>query len=208
MDSSPPTRRVPIHTALHHLDGSITINMLSCPFSSTGDNVVPSTSSCLPDMLLDDVMEASFDSVFLTNLAGTNLKVNRIADEKFGYDHVDELVGNNISIVIGGPGAARHVQYFSRQGIDNQDTIEQVLNRMRDVRGRTKQGSEFHVQVGIRVVQGRGYFAFSHDLSRNRTQQTAIKEGQKAVMAKERIMRSVLDSAFDSIIVTDELGTP
>ena len=144
---------------------------------------------------IDVVLEASFDSVFLTDKKGQIVRANTIAVETFGYEEEKELVGLNISAVIGGPHAANHASYLETV---TQESLQHVLGRMRDVLAKRKDGSEFHVQVGIKMFQG-GFLAFCHDLTRHRKQLREVTE-------KERLNQAILEASFDPVFLTDKKG--
>lgn len=152
--------------------------------------------------IAESMLEASFDSVFLTDSQGTVLRVNQATLDKFGYKSRAEIIGKNISVAVGGPHGAKHPQYF--RGATS-ERIELVLGKMRDVTARRSDGSEFPVQVGIKVVEHgdssgqRLFVAYCHDLTRHKTETLAIEKSW-------RLQKAIFDSSFDSIFVIDAFG--
>lgn len=168
--------------------------------------------------LAESILDASFDASFLTDDKGIIQNVNSATLAMFQYDHVSELSGKNISVVIGGPHAHKHSSsaYFASA---TQSRIELVLNKMRDVTGKRKDGSEFPVQVGIKIIESptpsntqtpmsrRMFVAYCHDLSRHKGQLEKLQREKEEITNEQRLTKSILDSSFDAIIMTDAGGT-
>jgi PAS domain S-box-containing protein len=171
-----------------------------------------SLNRCSPDdesvesSFADSILEASFDATFVTDGEGGIQRTNEAAVSMFGYEDRSQLLGRNISAVIGGPHAERHSGYFAGA---TQDRIDFVLNRMRDVTGKRRDGTEFPVQVGIKILESQGkrtFVAYCHDLSRHKAQTKKLEEEKEAIQQQQRLNRSILDSSFDAIILTDAAG--
>lgn len=88
-------------------------------------------------------LDASFDAFFSINTKGTILSVNRAAVEVFGYDSRKELIGRDISCVVGKEHADSHKGYIKRYLKTNE---KRVMGKQRSLPARRKDGTgEFRV---------------------------------------------------------------
>ena len=157
-------------------------------------------------LVAESLLEGSFDAIFLKDDSGVILRVNQAALTMFGYDEKSNLVGQNISSVIGGPHGAMHSKYFSGA---TKERVDAVLDRMRDVLGKRKNGSEFPVQVGIKILETAGkknFIAYCHNLTRHKTQLKKLEQQMAAMDNEKRLTDSILDSSFDSIFLIGSDG--
>lgn len=95
--------------------------------------------------------DASFDSIIVTDDEGTILQVNATAVEDFGYNAKAELVGNNLTMLVGGGQSMHHAKYmkkFKSKGQDDSTTI----GKQRKLKARRKDGKEFTCVIGIRKI--------------------------------------------------------
>jgi PAS domain S-box-containing protein len=100
-----------------------------------------------------DIIEASFDGVFLVNDFGIIRMVNGSALAKFGYSHASELVGRNIRVICGHEHANMHDQYMERYRLTRES---RMIGSQREVQARRKDGSEFPCKIGIKVMEREG----------------------------------------------------
>ena len=166
------------------------------------------------ELSAEAVMEASFDAVLVVSPSGCIRQVNSVCVSMFGYKEEDQLVGQPLSIIIGGEAADFHNDLFRNSNGKSitQATLDLVVNRMRDVTARRRDGTEFSVHVGIRVVKKKeqdatsAFLVHCHDLTRHKTQEASISEQAATATSQAQINQAMLDSAFDAIIVTKENG--
>lgn len=83
-------------------------------------------------------LDASFDAYFSIDTKGTILSVNRAAVEVFGYDSRKELIGRDISIVVGKEHADSHENYIKRYLKTNE---KRVMGKQRSLPARRKDGT-------------------------------------------------------------------
>mmetsp|Transcript_1852 Transcript_1852/g.5060 ORF Transcript_1852/g.5060 Transcript_1852/m.5060 type:complete len:922 (-) Transcript_1852:99-2864(-) len=96
------------------------------------------------------ILDSSFDSIFLVEDDGTIIQVNASAVNEFGYDP-EELIGQNISKLVGGGKAPHHDSYL--KGFKNKNKKSRTLGtHNNEVLAKRKDGSEFPCQVGLRLV--------------------------------------------------------
>ena len=88
--------------------------------------------------------------MFATDTAGIILSVNRAAVQTFGYNSPNQLIGQNISIIVGGGHAAQHdgyMQHFLKT------REKHLMGSQRQVQARRADGTEFPVILGIEFVE-------------------------------------------------------
>ena len=83
-------------------------------------------------------LDASFDAFFSINTKGTILSVNRAAVEVFGYDSRKELIGRDISCVVGKEHADSHKNYIKRYLKTKE---KRVMGKQRSLPARRKDGT-------------------------------------------------------------------
>jgi len=96
------------------------------------------------------ILDSSFDAIFVADHRMRILQINQASLTEFGYENESELLGQNVSILVGGGHADRHDGYteaFFRDG-----RTSRILGSLREVRARRKDGTEFPCQIGIRLV--------------------------------------------------------
>jgi PAS domain-containing protein len=74
------------------------------------DSITPQQERELNRTLLD----ASFEAVVLSNARGRIIKVNRSALRVLGYSDQNELLGQSVSVMVGGGEAKYHDEYFEK----------------------------------------------------------------------------------------------
>ena len=83
-------------------------------------------------------LDASFDAFFSINTKGTILSVNRAAVEVFGYDSRKELIGRDISCVVGKEHANSHKGYIKRYLKTHE---KRVMGKQRSLPAKRKDGT-------------------------------------------------------------------
>lgn len=146
------------------------------------------------DSLMSAIVEASLDPMFQINELGIIQMVNQAAVRHFRYGR-DELLGCNISMIVGSEHAAKHDKYlkhYLETGITN------VIGQKRELTARRSDGTEFPIDLGVVEVdsfQGdqRLFCGFIHDL-------TGIKK-------KERLTKDIMEASPDPMFLIGEGGT-
>lgn len=150
------------------------------------------------------MLDASFDSMFAIDSVGKILTVNRAAVETFGYESDQELLGKNISIIVGGNHAPKHDAYMKRY-METGET--RLIGTRRELSGRRKDGSEFPVMVGIEVIEPDGIgekllVGYVRDI----TDEVKRRELAAREQAQRKMKAAILDASFDSMFAIDSVG--
>lgn len=137
------------------------------------------------------ILDASFDSMFAINLDGEVQMVNAAAIEIFGYASQEELVGKNISNIVGGGLAGGHDNYLRNYKETGKTSL---IGSMREMPARRKDGTEFPVVIGIKRVDREDndnplMVAFIRDITL-----------QHQTIQDQRIRSAILDAAFDPMV--------
>jgi len=98
------------------------------------------------------LLDASFEAVVLSNARGRIIKVNRAALRVLKYADEKELLGQSVSVMVGGGEAKYHDEYFEkyrRRGMHSPH-----FGVLREVRARRRDGTEFPCILGIKKIKG------------------------------------------------------
>ena len=150
------------------------------------------------------VYDEMFDAVVIADLLGIIITVNQMALDIFGYEKKSDLIGENISILVGGGDAVHHDEYirnFNRRG-----KTDSNIGKQRILFAKRKDGTEFQAIIGIRR-RGRQLVGYIRDMS----EMTAGTSQSPLVIANlgtidSRVQRVLDDSSFDCIAVSDMQG--
>jgi two-component system cell cycle sensor histidine kinase/response regulator CckA len=118
------------------------------------------------------------DAIISIDEAGEIASVNPAAEALFGYRR-DEMVGRNITLLMGGTNVARHDDYLRRYLATGE---ARVIGIGRDVIARHRDGRELPVRlsVGEALYGGRRMFiGILHDLRENRRLEQRLQQAQK-----------------------------
>jgi PAS domain S-box-containing protein len=88
-----------------------------------------------------DILAEAFDAIVISDYQGVIKRVNQTALDSFGYSTTDELVGQNISVIVGGNHAEDHDKYM--ENFNAKQKTSSVLGKQRILYGKRKDGSEF-----------------------------------------------------------------
>lgn len=98
--------------------------------------------------LAQAMINASFDSMFSIDQRGKIIVVNEAACQAFGYTR-DEFIGKNISMICNDRDAVNHDKHLERYIRTGQ---KRVIGRKRPLVARRKDGTEFHIELGVSEV--------------------------------------------------------
>ena len=143
--------------------------------------------------LTTGVIDASFDPVFAINERGIVTMANKAAIDQLGYSK-EQLVGSNISLVVGGGHADSHDEYIKRFLKTGE---KRAMGLRRELSARRADGSEMVIELGLAELQvekgeERQFVGFLRDLSR-------LKQ-------REKLTTGILESSFDALVVINEKG--
>ena len=138
------------------------------------------------------VVETAPDAIITIDEGRRIESVNPATERLFGYT-AEELVGENVSILMGEPDRSRHDSYVARY-LDTGE--ERVIGRGREVEGRRQDGSTFpaHLSVSEMRVAGRRMFTgIISDLSEQRRAEEALRATalEQAVAAEQGALSRV-----------------
>ena len=148
------------------------------------------------------VWDASFDSIIVTDKEGIIKHVNSTALEEFGHDHLDELVGQNIKILVGGGEAKYHQTYLDK--FNGSNRTKTSIGKQRALHARRKDGSEFPCIIGIKTMPNNSDMLVGY--IRNMDDITGMPENNEDANTSPSERKYVDDTSFDAIIVTDYEG--
>jgi len=186
-------------TASKQSDGStIASNSTPTPYSLSGNSEKVDGG---------DILDESFDAVIVADFDGTIRKVNQTVLDIFRFDSKDELVGNNISMLVGGGDAAMHDSYLKR--FKEQGRTASQIGKQRVLYSKRKDGTEFPCIIGIKQAPKNaglvGWIRDMTDLQQNQPGHDSLVEISN-INFLDPVERVIDDSSFDAIIVTDFKG--
>lgn len=146
------------------------------------------------DSLMTAIVEASLDPMLQINEQGIIQMVNQAAERQFRYRR-EELLGCNISMILGDEHAAKHDKYLKRY---LETGISEVLGQKRELTARRSDGTEFPIDLGVvEIASSQGdprlFCGFVHDLS--------------MIKKMERITLDIMEASLDPIFLIAESGT-
>ncbi len=143
------------------------------------------------------IVDSSDDAIIGKALDGTVTSWNAAAESLFGYTEA-EMVGRPLTILFPTDKIEEEAMILARirQGlkVDHYETVR-----------RHKDGREIHVSLTISPVRDRaGNIIGASKIVRDVSQR---KEAEMALMRREALLRSILDTVPDAMIVIDEHGS-
>lgn len=156
----------------------------------------PTKEVAEPVTTANEVDETSFDSIIVIDPKGIIVGVNMTTINEFGYNSKEELIGNSISMLVGGGEAENHDAYLANFDETNRDNTSIGYERV--LHAKRKDGGEFPCAIGIRrAPDGEKLIGYVRNMTGITPEATALKEKTKYL---------VDDTSFDSIIITDAEG--
>ena len=128
--------------------------------------------------LMGAMLDTAVDGIITIDEEGKVEAINRAAQRIFGYT-VEEVLGNNVSMLMPDPYRGEHDGYLSAY----MDTgIPRIIGTGREVEGRRKDGSTFPVDLAVSEVrlEGRRLFTgFVRDITSRRRLEEEFRQAQK-----------------------------
>lgn len=152
------------------------------------------------DLRLKAVFEAALDGIITISERGIIEMANPAAASMFGYEHPDELISRNISILMPQHHADQHDDYIRRY---LETGHKRIIGIGREVPGQRKDGSTFPLRLSVSEIKFEGRSMFTgivHDLSLEK------KAALELQQEKERAQQ-YLDIANTIIVVIGSGGT-
>jgi len=148
------------------------------------------------DIRLDSVFDAMIESLIVIDKHGKMEQVNKATLNMFGYSR-DELVGQNISILMGGADKARHDKYLDRY---ERTGKRRIIGIGREVMATRKDGSAFPADIAVGEVSRDDrvrYVGLVRDLSaQRRTEEAALKQREEMVNVSRLSMMGEMAAAM------------
>ena len=152
------------------------------------------------ECVLSSIMNISVDPLFQINSSGIIYLVNDAALHVFGFRR-RELIGKNISMIVGGGHASKHDKYlqnFLRSG------VAKVMGKKRQLLARRKDGTEFPIELTVDEVETfsgdeRLFCGFVHDLSE-------IKAKEREILHRQQLFSQIIECSLDSIFQINSSG--
>ena len=145
------------------------------------------------ERLTASIIAASFDPLVAIDESGIIQMVNRATIDQFGWSE-EELVGANVSMLVGGGHSKSHDEYIARYLRTGE---KRVMGKKRELRARRRDGSEIPIELYLTEVfteegEGRLFTGFLRNL-------TDIKRQQ-------RLTAGVIDASFDPVFAINSKG--
>jgi len=147
-------------------------------------------------LLLDAIFKTAIDGIIVIDSEGVIEMANQAAADLFQYQ-VEELVGENVSLIAPPPHKQRHDSYIKRY---LETGRARIIGVGREVEGQRKDGSRFPLRLSISELKLKDQIKFTgivHDLSQQKAAQEALrKEKERAQMYFDlaNTLNIVLDS--------------
>ena len=150
----------------------------------------------MAQQIAEQVIMTAVDPIVVTNDSGCVLQVNTATSRLFGYD-AEEMIGENISILMGEPERSAHDSYladYRRTG------VRSIIGIGRDVEGRTKNGDAIavHLSVSELIVNGVSLFAgIMQDIRVRHMLEEELERANALLAAELATARAELDVLTD-----------
>jgi len=144
------------------------------------------------------ILESAPDPIVIIDERGIILGFNAASVKAFGYE-AEQVIGNNVSMLMGSPDRELHDSYVERYLRTGE---ARIIGKGREVMARRHDGTLFPARLAIseaHVGPRRLFIGFLQNLS-------AQKAAEAQIMAEREQLRSILETAPDPVIVIDERG--
>lgn len=136
--------------------------------------------------LLAAVLRTAIDAIVTIDQSGIIQHANHAMENLFGYT-VDEVIGQNISILMPEPDHSRHDQYLSRY---MQTKKPAIIGIGREVLGKRKDGSLIALDLAISEVEVGGRVLFTgimRDMTQRNRVEADLRVAQQQIIQSERL---------------------
>lgn len=147
---------------------------------------------------LSTILQTAADGIITIDSKGIIQSINQAGEKTFGYNP-GELIGENVSILMGLPHRHQHDSYI--EGYLNSGKSS-VLGKIRDLHGLCKDGCIFPMDLSIsemRLGNQRMFVGVVRDISER-------KEMELKIRKNEAIKGAIVESALDAIVAMDRDG--
>ena len=124
------------------------------------------------------ILNSTTDGIISASTDGRILRINHAALQIFGYDHAQELTGQNLNILVPSQYRQMHQLHLLGRG-QMPEQSSRVLNQLRQVEGLRKDGALVPLDITITQAQLEGksfYIAFLKDNTEQRHYQRSIEQ--------------------------------
>ncbi|MCS7027163.1 MAG: PAS domain S-box protein [Bacteroidia bacterium] len=144
-------------------------------------------------LLYEGVLNTSIDAILVINEDGIIEKVNTPTERIFGYS-LQEMLGQNISMLMPEPYASEHDNYIKQYKITG---IKKVIGVGREVEAKRKDGSVFPVEIAIGetyLKSGKRIFTgFIRNISERKSLENTIRQQLEQAKAVEEELRQNME---------------
>ena len=158
----------------------------------------------------EKIYDEMFDAVVVANAKGIIVSVNEAALNMFQFESKTDLMGQNISILVGGDHAKNHDMYlkaFRTRGGQGRSHI----GKQRVLQARKQDGTEFPCVIGLKASANkkrlvafiRDVSGLSDDVSGISSAITNIDVEEKQAKQIKEILNDKSGKSFDCIVVID-----
>jgi PAS domain S-box-containing protein len=160
------------------------------------------------ELELESIVGAAGDGIIFTDTGGVVIQFNRAAVDIFGYES-SEVLGQNVSILMGSPHEHSHDGYIRRY----LETGERrVIGRMRETQGRHKDGHAIPLMLSVADVHtatGHVFVAVLRDLSEQRRAEANLKAYATALESATMRAESSAEAKAEFLAnMSHEIRTP
>ncbi len=156
---------------------------------------------------LQTILDSVMDGIIVINERGTIETYNASAAKIFGYD-IDEIIGENVSVLMPEPDRSRHDGYLRRYIQSSQNN---VLGVGREVVGKRKDDSVFPIDLAVtemEVHDRRLFLGITRDITDRKSAQEQLRRSEESLRTAQRIAQLggwVWDLNDDAITWSDEI---
>lgn len=143
-----------------------------------------------------NLFENTNDVVYVHDLEGNYISVNKAAEKIFGYKR-EQILQMNVKDIV-----APEDLEFSMQRLA--EKIAGVKNAIYELRGRTSRGEYIPLEVNSCGIYEDGKLVAVQGIARDITER---KRAEEALRESEEKFRTVAETASDAILTVDETGT-
>ena len=148
------------------------------------------------------IFETAVDCLIIIDAYGVISKINPAGAELFGYE-IDELLGQNVSILMPTPHRNKHDTYLQKY---HKTGKAKIIGIGRDIIGKKKDGTLFPCNLSVNefYMQSKKCFAgIIHDLSIRKEHEEKIMELNRQLEEKVKIKRKDLSAAVKELLETN-----